>query len=744
MLLKSFRRSLPVGLAQAALCLGCLQPCTAQPAAPGLGERPRIGLVLSGGGARGGAHLGVLKVLQELQVPVDVVVGTSAGAIIGAAYASGMPLAEIEAEMRPLHTATLFRDIDRSDLPVRRKADDVHNYIGPEVGINAAGLALPKGAVAGVSLEAVLRRLTARQHDEDFDRLPVRFRAVASDVTTAEMVVLGRGSLATAIRASMALPAIVNPVEVDGRLLVDGGVSRNLPVDVARALGADVVIAVNIGTPLLRRDELTSLLSVSEQMVRVLTAKNVNQSLQELGPQDVLITPELGSVTTADFDHLFEAASAGEKAARAAAGQLARWRVDASAYAALELRRITGPGAAPRVDEVRIVGLQRANPDAVRAALSIQPGDAFDAAAADADMRRLYASGDFERVSYHLGDSPAGGQVVTVDLSEKAWGPNYLRFGLELSSDFDGNSHFNLLLAHRRAWLNRLGAEWHNTLQIGRVDRLRTEWHQPLEASHQLFATTHAEVDREPFDLYVDGERIGRYKREQAMLGLGAGWAMGHAGELRASLLRGHVRLGNDTGFIPGHALVAPASLAGVSTRLRLDTLDSLRFPREGVLVDARYFHSLPGLGADDRYDKLEYTLQGALSRGAHTLRAAAFGTLAARGTALPNYELAQLGGFLRLSGYRTNEFLGTSARLARLVYAYRITTPGLLDGVHLGLSAEAGRVSDAVLSAAAQHGTLRSNAVFLAADTPVGPVYLGLGRASGGRSALYLYLGMP
>ncbi|WP_140631865.1 patatin-like phospholipase family protein [Methylibium rhizosphaerae] len=433
-MLKSFRRSLPVGLAQAALCLGCLQPCTAQPAAAGLGERPRIGLVLSGGGARGGAHLGVLKVLQELQVPVDVVVGTSAGAIIGAAYASGMPLAEIEAEMRPLHTATLFRDIDRSDLPVRRKADDVHNYIGPEVGINAAGLALPKGAVAGVSLEAVLRRLTARQHDEDFDRLPVRFRAVATDVTTAEMVVLGRGSLATAIRASMALPAIVNPVEVDGRLLVDGGVSRNLPVDVARALGADVVIAVNIGTPLLRRDELTSLLSVSEQMVRVLTAKNVNQSLQELGPQDVLITPDLGGVTTADFDHLFEAASAGEKAARAAAGQLARWRVDASAYAALELRRITGPGAAPRVDEVRIVGLQRANPDAVRAALSIQPGDAFDAAAADADMRRLYASGDFERVSYHLGDSPAGGQVVTVDLSEKAWGPNYLRFGLELSS----------------------------------------------------------------------------------------------------------------------------------------------------------------------------------------------------------------------------------------------------------------------------------------------------------------------
>src|SRR5262245_17022891 len=188
-------------------------------AAPGV--RPRIGLVLAGGGARGGAHLGVLKVLEEQRVPIDVIVGTSAGSIVGAAYASGMPLADIEAEMKPLKTADLFRDKPREDVPMRRKADDQLNYIGPEVGVSLEGLQLPKGAVAGVALEAVLRRLTVRQRDSSFDKLPIRFRAVATDVATSEMVVLDHGSLATAVRASMAIPAFAKPVETHGRRRAD-------------------------------------------------------------------------------------------------------------------------------------------------------------------------------------------------------------------------------------------------------------------------------------------------------------------------------------------------------------------------------------------------------------------------------------------------------------------------------------------------------------------------------------------
>lgn len=705
--------------------------------------RPRIGLVLSGGGARGGAHLGVLKVLEELRIPVDVIVGTSAGSIIGAAYASGMSVQGIEAELRPLGTALLFHDVSRASLPMRSKEDDGANFIGPEVGVGAQGLSLPKGAVAGVSLEAVLRRLTTRQHGEHFDHLPIPFRAIATDVTTAEMVVLEQGNLAKAVRASMALPAIVNPVEIDGRLLVDGGVSRNLPVDVARGLGAQVIVAVNIGTPLLQRSELVSLLSVSNQMTRMLTYKNVSQSLSELTPADVLITPELGGIGTGDFDRMLDAAAAGETAARAMSAQLLRYRMTPDAYAALQTRQHRGHGSPrPIVDEVRIVGTQRVNADSVRGAMRTEAGQPFDAPRADADMTRLYGSGDFEHVGYYLADRPDGGRVLVTEVSEKSWGPSYLRAGLGLSSDFSGNSHFNLLLSHRRTWMNPLGGEWRNDLQIGRIDRLRTEWHQPLHAGQQLFADAHGELRREPFDLYADGQRIARYSREEAMLGGDLGFTLADKMEFKAGIRRGRVRLGTDTGLVPGKDLIPSTDVAGVAARLRMDTLDSLRFPRSGALVDLGYFRAVDGLGAQDRYAKVQLTLQGAVSSGPHSLRAAFFGSHPVGNSDLPGYELAQLGGFLRLSGYHTGEFIGTKMSLARLVYTRRIAAPGLLDGVYLGISAEAGRINENALAEA--RGTLRSHALFLAADTPLGPVYLAYGRGKAGHSAAYFYLGLP
>ena len=324
--------------------------------------RPRIGLVLSGGGARGGAHLGVLKVMEELHIPIDVIVGTSAGAIVGAAYASGMPLPQIEKEMGLLRTELLFRDVDRRETPLRTKANDAINYLGPEIGLKGGSLALPKGVVAGVSIEAVLRQLTVRQRDDDFDKLPIRFRAVATDLASSQMVVIDRGSLAVAVRASMAIPAVVDPVELDGRLLVDGGLSRNLPIDVARSLGAERIIAINIGTPLRTREEITGILTVSDQISRILTNTNVNRSLTELTPDDLLITPDLGPVQTADFDRLLEAAAAGEKAARLARDQLARFAIDADTYDDWRTALTSGAVATTeRIAAVRVTGTRRVN-----------------------------------------------------------------------------------------------------------------------------------------------------------------------------------------------------------------------------------------------------------------------------------------------------------------------------------------------------------------------------------------------
>jgi NTE family protein len=702
--------------------------------------------VLAGGGARGGAHIGVLKVLEEQRIPIDIIVGTSAGSIVGAAYASGMPLALIEEEMKPLNTAMLFHDTSREAVPMRRKADDQLNYVGPEVGVSLDGLKLPKGAVAGVALEAVLRRLTVRQRDSDFDKLPIRFRAVATDVATSEMVVLDHGSLATAVRASMAIPAFVSPVEIDGRLLVDGGVTRNLPVDVAHKLGAQVVIAVNIGTPLLARKDITSLLSVSDQLTRMLTNTNVSQSLKELGPDDVLITPDLGTVGTTDFNRLDEAAAAGEKAAREAVPQLARLQVDAASYAAQTAARTALIAAAGdlRIAAIEVKGTERVNPEAVRGAMRTKPGDTFDAAELDTDMRRIYGSGDFERVSYFLTEQPGGIHVLTTDVGEKSWGPNYLRFGLSLTTDFEGNSYFNLLATHRWTWLNAYGAEWRNDLQIGNNERARTEWHQPLSPAQRWFVAAGAEYTSDPFDVYVGGRRIARFRRNASVLDLGVGVPFGRAGEIRLGASHGRVTLGDDTNVIPAELRLPEQTLAGSQLWLRLDQLDSLRFPRQGYAVDLRLFRSMPSWGADQDYSRVTLNAQGALSHERHTVQLAVQGAVAGGNDDLPFYELSTLGGFLRLSGYRTGEFLGQGFRFGRLIYNYRVAGPGFLEGVYVGVSAEAGRIDkNAVLGLTAPR-TLYGNALYLAADTPLGPVYFAYGRASSANQAFYLFLGLP
>ncbi|RZT93880.1 patatin-like phospholipase family protein [Rivibacter subsaxonicus] len=723
------------------------QPASAAEATPAAAPepRPKIGLVLSGGGARGGAHIGVLEVLEELRVPVDIIVGTSAGSIVGAAYASGMSLQELEKQMSGLSTATLFRDVDRTAVPLRRKVDDYGNFIGPEVGVSLDGLALPKGAVSGVSLEAVLRRLTRLQRSSNFDQLPIRFRAIATDLASSEMVVIDHGNLAQAVRASMAVPAAVTPVVIEGRLLVDGGLVRNLPVDVARAMGADIVIAINIGTPLLKREEISSLVSVSDQMLRIMTNANVERSLKELKPDDVLITPTLDHISSADFDELGEASAQGAAAARALAPRLAALSLAPAEYAALQQQRVLrAAGNAETLDDVRVVGTRRVNPEVIQAAIDTRAGTEFDAAVADADLKRIYGRGDFEAVNYTIVDEPGTGKVFTVEVEEKAWGPNYLRFGLGLSSDFEGNNFFRLQASHRWTWLNALGAEWRNDIQIGQTDLLRSEWYQPLTPRQRLFVAPRLELWRDPLDVYdEDGLRLARFRREVYGGGIDLGVPLGTSAELRAGLLRGRVRMLTDTSLVPGSVLIPDAELGGVLARLRFDTLDNANFPRSGMAGEIRLYRSEPGLGASDTYTKANLLFNAALARGPHSLQLGLRAGGSVDGRDLPDYETHSLGGFLQLSGYKTGQLVGTELRFARLVYNYRLSGPALLDGGYVGASAEVGKIGDSRLTLSG-NPQRQGYSLYVAYDTPLGPVYLAYGRSGSGDSALYFYLGQP
>src|SRR6188508_435993 len=328
---------------RALFLLICLGLGTAQPQA----ARPRIGLVLSGGGARGAAHIGVLKVLEENRVPIDAIAGTSMGAVVGGLYASGLSAADIERVMTSVDWQDAFRDRPaRKDLNFRRKLEDQNFLVKFPLGLKGRRFRLPRGLVQGQKLTQLLRGLTLPVAQvQDFDDLAIPFRAVATDIVTGDRVVLDHGDLTTAMRASLSAPGVFAPVEIDGRLLVDGGLSSNLPVDVAREMGVDVLIVVDCGFPLLERNKLDSVATVTNQMLAILIRHNASEQRKTLGERDVIIDPALGDFSSLDFSDHEKAMNIGEQAARGAEARLAALGVPAA-----EFQRIVAARAAYRSD----------------------------------------------------------------------------------------------------------------------------------------------------------------------------------------------------------------------------------------------------------------------------------------------------------------------------------------------------------------------------------------------------------
>jgi NTE family protein len=717
------------------------QPPEAKPPA----AAPRIGLALSGGGARGAAHIGVLKVLEELRVPVHCVAGTSFGAIVGGTFASGMSPRRLEEIVRTINWDDVFIDQPpREEISIRRKADDYKTLFAPEYGFRNWGLVFPKGLVAGVAIENFLRKLTAPAAGiDDFGKLPIPFRAVAADIETGEEVVLARGNVAQAMRASMAIPGVIAPVTIDGRLLVDGGIANNLPIDVVRKLcTADVVIAVNIGTPPLRRDEITSALSISAQLLSFLGKASVDRQLASLTPRDVLIAPELGTISSGSFERTPEAVDIGEAAARAMAQALRRYSLPPEAYAALRAGQIREHHMLGKVDEIRFRGLNRTNEEVLRALVRSSPGRELTDDEIGADLRRIYGRGDFESVDYRI-VAEDGRRVLEIHPQEKSWGPNYLRFGLGLITDFRGDAIYNAMVSHRSTWLNRLGAEWLTELTMGTNSRLATEFYQPLEERGRWFVAPYAGIGQSYRSLYVNEDRVAKYVANEGRAGVDVGAALGTFGEARVGAMYRYVSAKIDIGSPLLPEISENAS--GVRARFFLDQLDHPWFARRGYRLNVTAYQADEALGADRDYRMVEGELTAAGSwRGSHVFQVSLAGGTDL-GTDMAPYDTFTLGGPLRLSGYRIDEFSGQRMAFGRVLYFnHAIKLPALLgSGVYIGGSLEAGEVRDQI-SGAPDTGTLISGSVFLSADSFLGPAYFGLGLAKGGRASLYFMFNVP
>lgn len=720
-----------------------------------LQTRPqKICLVLSGGGARGFAHIGVLKQLESMHIPIDCIAGTSMGAVVGGLYAAGLPASEIEKRLEKLKLNDIALDrVDRRMLPQSIREEDESYPLGATLGLSANGVKLPAGVTQASQFQELIQNWTSHLPPEiDFDRLPIPFRAVATDLETGKMVVFNKGSLHKAIRASMAAPGVFAPIEIDGHLLSDGGLVRNLPVDIARDMGADVIIAVNIGTPLLPRNQLQTLFSVSQQMVNILTEQNVQAQKGLLRKQDILIEPPLGDIGFMDFDRAKEATQIGEKSTQGLADQLAALSLSEHLHMATQQMRLN-----PQLPPLRIAFVDIDTDGAIpahdiRRQLSIKIGSMYDAEEINRKLAILNNAREFDSISHELvqRDDEYG---VRIKATGRNWGPHFLRFGLSLSSGFDGAGGYRLQVGHRRPWLTEGGLEWRNDVEFGNIIKLHTELRQPLFEREGTYVSPYLEFNENNLNYYKDDIRLAEYTLRSEKAGVDVAYKIGEQsvlGEARVGLHFNHysvrpklggLLISNPDGSLSNGSLPsADLQQFGIKTGLVIDQLSDPSFPREGYKFDSSLF-----LGLDksrNSYQEFSVNSIWAKSIGNHSVNLKFSGAgLFQKDTEIRGLG-STLGGFQKLSAYQPDQFSGNYMLYGSATYLLRAVNFEMAgQSLFLGSSLEAGNTWNSGKDISAT-SLRKCMSLFAGFNSFIGPIYLGFAFGQHGARNIFFQLG--
>ncbi|MBT8765100.1 patatin-like phospholipase family protein [Metapseudomonas boanensis] len=703
---------------------------------------PKIGLVLSGGAARGLAHIGVLKALEEQSIRVDAIAGTSMGAVIGGLYAAGYRVDELERLATHLDWQLALSDAPpRQDVPFRRKQDDRDFLVKQRLSFRDDGsLGLPLGVIQGQNLALLLESLLVHTNDtRDFDRLAIPFRAVATDIATGEKVVFQRGHLPRAIRASMSIPAVFAPVEVDGRLLVDGGMVDNIPVDVARSMGVDLVIVVDIGNPLQPRKELGTVVDVLNQSITLMTRTNSEAQLATLKPADVLIQPPLAGYGSTDFGKAKEMIDAGYRATTILDSRLAILRSpDSSQARPLDSARLPSERT-PVISSIKVENDSKISDAVIRRYIRQPLGQPLDLERLQSDMSTLYGLDYFEQVHYRVVRRQDGNALV-INARGKRAGTDYLRLGLNLSDDMRGDSAYNLGASYRKNGINELGAEWLSRVQLGDHQELYSEFYQPLDAGSRYFVAPYLFGEAQNVEAILDNDPIAEYRLERYGLGLNLGRQIANNGEIRFGVGQAwgeaDVRVGDQD--LPSFSFTE----GYYELKYSFDTLDNVDYPHQGEAIGLSLRQYDPQLGSDERYRQWELILDKAFGKGPDTF------VLGGRyGRTLDDAEVVTssflLGGARQLSGFRQDSVSGQNVSLGRMVYYRRMTQRSFLPldfPLYLGASLERGRVWNNDNSF--DSGYINAASVFISFDTPLGPLDFSYGLNDEAERALYLNLG--
>jgi NTE family protein len=715
----------------------------AQPAAaPALPHRPRIGLVLAGGGAKGGAHVGVLKVLEQLHVPVDCIAGTSMGALVGGGYASGIPAAGLEKFLLGIDWPKVVGGVGlRENQPIEQKRGGVTYSNDMDMGLRNKEVIMPAGLINTAGIDDLLRSYVARSRGvADFDNLPIPYRAVATDMVSGQMVVLGSGDLATAMRASMAIPGAFAPVHLDKYILNDGGMVRNLPIDVARDTCADVVIAVNLVKQPTEPDKLQSAVQLAGRAMDVMLEANVELQLQTLKPGDVRVDVHVGDIGTADFERVPETIPLGEQAARAVADQLAKYSVPEAEYTAWRNRVTQSQQIEAQLAGVDFGELNWVNPAYLKSLTDIKAGQTVDNKRISDQARDMAAVQDLDSVGYRLDGDPANPTLTWLP-KEKSWGPNFLKFDLGLYGSAGGDSGFVVYFNQQRRWLNSLGLAWRNELQVGYNNLFNSSLYQPLDVAQHFFVEPRFNWSRDTENLYYQNERVATYTFSNLGGGADLGVNFGDKAQLRVGYTYTNRKVSVETGpeMLPNGSAVD----AGIVSQFIWDTRDTAFNPTKGVAAAIDYAYSNDGLGADRDWQQIEAGAAIAVPfRGDIIWVTAAGGTNL--GSDLPVDRYFSLGGpgsfpGLQLGEIRTPEYWTLSGS-----YLWKLAELQSLRGqaLYLGARVETGEVDDWLVAKGLK--PLYGGSLSLTGRTMVGPLTVGVGGTSLNTWSLWLAIGRP
>jgi NTE family protein len=736
-----FSRALGALALAAALFAAAPTPGRAdQAVAAASSSRPRIGLVLAGGGAKGGAHVGVLKVLEEMHVPIDCIAGTSMGALVGGGYASGIPAKDLETFVTTIDWKKVVGSQGRRDLePIEQKRAGATYSNDFEFGITPDGVTLPGGLVNTSNIEDLLRTYVATARSvSQFDKLPIPFRAVATDMVTGQMVVLSKGDLATAMRASMAIPGAFAPVLMDPWILNDGGLVRNIPIDVGRELCADHVIVVNLVEPSIDPKRLRTATQLLSRTMDVMIEANETLQLQTIRDTDIRIDVHMGDITTADFERVPDTIPLGEAATREHAAELAKWAVPEQQYAEWRKRVTVSQDLETRLADVRFEGLKRVNPAFLESRSDIKAGDKVDIAKLSQEAQRLSVLQDFDSVGYRLEGDPQA-PILTWLPREKSWGPNYLKADLGLYTSSDGDLEFALYGRHTRTWVNSLGAEWRNELQFGGDSFVQTGLFQPIDPAHRFFIEPRLAASRMLENIFLDDERVARYEYQDIIGNLDLGLNVGRFAQARVGYFYDKRKINVDIGS-PLLQEGDPDD-AGISFSAEYDSRNTAFSPTRGATVALEYLNADDSTGSDRNWERAELGVGVALPFRRNIWWITAAGgvssdlpgdrlfTLGGPGS-FPGYELGEL----RVGGYWT---VGTSYLLN-----IKEVLPIKGHALYLGFRAVGGGVSDRFDQEEAEG--LYGGSIFLTGRTMVGPLTLGVGATSTDSWSAWLSIGRP